>query len=168
MRGHLGPDLTGQIRFVLFLFLFFVVLAPGFLSSSSERPRPDVTFVREPILGHYSWNFHSCQCIFIMVCAGQQWRHGCVGWVLINNGDMDVCWLGAGQQWRHGCVLAGSDQQWRHRCVLAGCWPAMQTSVCALGENWPAMETWVHALVVSSPQAPSFLSANAGAMSIHF
>ena len=40
------------------------------------------------------------------VGAKQQRRHGCVGWVLISNGDMGVCWVGAKQQWRHGCVLA--------------------------------------------------------------
>jgi len=41
------------------------------------------------------------------VDIGQQMRHVCSGWVLISNGDMGVCLLGAGQQRRHGCVLDG-------------------------------------------------------------
>ena len=31
----------------------------------------------------------------------------CVGWVLISNEDMGVCWVGADQQRRHGCVWGG-------------------------------------------------------------
>ena len=71
----------------------------------------------------------------------------CAGWVLISNGDMDVCWVGVDQQWGHGCVLdgccsavetwvcvgwvlisngdmgvcwVGAKQHWRHGCVLGG------------------------------------------------
>ena len=52
--------------------------------------------------------------IFIMVCAGEQWRHGwvsametwaCAGWVLASNGGLCVCLLFVDQHWRCGCVL---------------------------------------------------------------
>ena len=38
-------------------------------------------------------------------------KHGdmgaCVGCMLISNGDMGACWLGARQQRKHGCMLVG-------------------------------------------------------------
>ncbi len=33
------------------------------------------------------------------------------GCVLVNSGDMDVCWVAADEQWRHWCVCV---------CVCAG------------------------------------------------
>ena len=143
-NGFLGPLRPGFL--LLLLFLFFAL--PALFSNNlvRERPRGHVTFVREPILGHYSWNSHDCwEAMETWVCAG---------WVLASNGNTGVCWLGAGQQWRHGCVLVGCwpametwvcagwvlasngdmvvcllvvDQQWRHGCVLVGCWPTMDT-----------------------------------------
>ena len=71
---------------------------------SKDHGGGNLAFVREAILGHCPWNFHSNQCAFLMVGAEQRWRHGRVGCVLISNGDMDVCFVAAERQQTHGCA----------------------------------------------------------------
>ena len=45
-----------------------------------------------------------CVCVLVG-CSSAMETWARAGWVLVSNGNMGVCLLGADQQWRHGCVL---------------------------------------------------------------